>query len=163
MDLGINNLCLDIFEKLSIKLAHFEEMLELTQQLEAKSLDTELESYREILEQRQALINKIDQVNIEINLIQKNIIQKVSLKNFNLRTVRSYISEDLYKKLTTQSDTIQDKVWQIQKLDEECNKNVKMAKEGAKLQLLRVRSILHPNRSYHKVYEPEPRFVDKKR
>ncbi|WP_088228616.1 hypothetical protein [Desulfosporosinus sp. FKB] len=163
MDLGISNQCQDIYEKTSINLAHFKEMLELTQKLESKSLDNELELSKEILEQRQGVIDQIDQVNIEIDLLQSKIIQKIGQKNFNLESIQSYISEDLYKNLKTRSAMIRELILQIQNLDKEYLKNAKMVREGAKLQLLRVRSVLHPGRFYHKVYAPEPRFVDKKR
>ena len=163
MDLGINSQCLDMYEKMSINLAHFKEMLKLTQQLESKSLDTEVGLYNEILEQRQDLINKIDQVSQEVNMVQNKINQKISLEYFNLDSVQPYISKDLYENLTTLYPVIQDVILQIQDLDKEYNQNAEMAKEATKLHLLRVRSILNPNRSYQKVYVPEARFIDKKR
>ena len=163
MDLGINNQCVEIYEKMSINLAHFEEMLQITQQLESKSLDTEVELYNEILEQRQNLINEIEQLSREINLIKDKINQEIGLEDFNLESVQPYIMKDLYENLTTQYAIIQKVILQIQDLDREYNHNAELAKEATKLHLLRVQSILRPHRSYQKVHVPEPRFIDKER
>ena len=163
MDLGINNQCMDMYEKMSINLAHFKEMLKLTQQLESKSLDTEVDLYNEILEQRQDLINEIDQVSQDVNLVQNKLNGKIGLEDFNLEFVQPYISKDLYENLSTLYSEIQEVILQIQELDKECNQNAEMAKEATKLQLLRVRNMLNPNRSYQNTHMPEARFIDKKR
>jgi len=163
MDLGINNHCVGIYELMSISLAHFEEMLQLTQHLESKSLDTEATLYNEILEQRQDLINEIDQLSEKINLIQNNINQKIGLEDSNLKSFQPYISKDLYLNLTSLYPMIQNVILQIQDLDKGYTQNAEMAKEATKLQFFRVRNILRPNRSYQKVHVPEARFIDKNR
>jgi phage-related tail protein len=163
MDLGINNQCLDIFEKMSINLAHFKEMLKLTQQFESKSLDNEVELYNEILEKRQDLINEIDQINQEVNMIKNKINQKIGLENINLESVRPYISKDLHENLTNLHVFTQNVIMKIQDLDREYNYNAELVKEATKLHLLRAQSILRPHRSYQKVHVPEARFIDKER
>ena len=155
--------CVDIYEKMNINLVHFKEMLKLTQQLKSKALDTEVGLYNEIIQQRQDLINEIDQVSQEIDLIKKNVNPKNGLEDFNLESVQPYISKDLYGNLIILYSLIKNVILQIQELDKEYNKNAEIAKEATKLHLLRVRSILSPNRSYQKVYVPEARFIDKKR
>lgn len=163
MDKNINDQCLDIFEKMSINLAYFKEMLKLTQQFESKSLDNEVELYNEILEKRQDLINEIDQVSNEVNSIKNKINQKMGLEDFNLESVQPYISKVLFENLTTQYPMIQNVILQIQDLDKEYNQNAEMAKEATKLHLLRVSSILRPHQSYQEVHVPEARFIDKER
>ena len=163
MDLGINVQCVDIYEKMSINLAHFKEMLKITHQLESKSLDTEIELYNQILEKRQVLIKGINRVSQEIDLIQNKINEKISLEYFNLESVQPYISKELYENLTTLYAMIQNVILQIQDLDKEYSQNAEMAKEAIKLHLLRVLSIRRPHRSYLEAHVPESRFIDKKR
>ena len=163
MDKNINDQCMYICEKLSNNLVYFEEMLQITHQLESKSLDTEVELYNEILEQRQELICEIDQINQEININQNKINQRIGVENFNLESVQPYISRDLYEKLTIQYAIIQKVILQIQDLDREYNYNAELVKEATKLHLLRAQSILRPQRSYQKVHVSQARFIDKER
>lgn len=163
MDNNINNLCTDIYEKLSNNLVHFEEMLKITHQLESKPLDTEVELCNKMLEQRQDLINEIDKINQEVNMIKNKINQKIGLENINYESVRPYISKDLFENLTNLHVFTQNVIMKIQDLDREYNYNAELVKEATKLHLLRAQSILRPHRSYQKVHVPEARFIDKER
>ncbi|WP_088187749.1 hypothetical protein [Desulfosporosinus sp. FKA] len=163
MNIDINKQCLDISEKMSINLTHFTSILELSQQLESKSLDTEVELFNELLERRQGLINEIDQVNQELKLLQSSINQKIGLENFNLDSIQSYIPENLFEQLNIQYNRINDVIQQIQDLDKEYTKKTEMEREAAKLKLLRFKSTLRQGQSYQNAYKPEARFIDKQR
>ncbi|MGC7870276.1 hypothetical protein ACPUYX_01965 [Desulfosporosinus sp. SYSU MS00001] len=163
MDLEIDNQCQDIREKMSANLAHFKAMLELSQQLNSESIDTEVELFNEFLKQRQDMIKEIDQVNQEINFLQTRINHKIGLEHFNLDSVQSYISGDLYEQLSNQYSLIKDVIQQIQALDKEYTKNAEVEKEAAKLKLLRFKSIIRQGKSYQNTNKPEARFIDKQR
>ncbi|AFM42715.1 hypothetical protein Desaci_3834 [Desulfosporosinus acidiphilus SJ4] len=158
----VNNLCRGICEKLTLNLEGFKQMLELTQQLEAKSPDNEVEPIHEMFEQRQVLINKVDEVNKEINVIHNQIINILNIRSFTLESLESYISDEMYKSLTTIYSQLNNVIVQIEAIDKEYKEKAEMAREAIKLQILRFHSALRKNQMYHKNHKLAPRFVDKK-
>ncbi|KLU65062.1 hypothetical protein DEAC_c30290 [Desulfosporosinus acididurans] len=157
----VSNLCEAIYEKMTLNLEAFEEMLKITQHLEMKSPDDEAELFIKMFEQRQDLINKIEIVNKEVTMIGNQIINVLNFGNFELESIKPYISHDLYQNLTTTNANINKVIVQIQAFDKQYKEQAEMVRERTKSQIIRFKTTQLQNQLYQKMRSAEPKFVDK--